>query len=432
MPRLLLYYHFFHPSDVVSARQFSDLGAEQAARGWEVTAVTSDRAWHDPALRYPARERWCGVDIHRVHRPAWPQSRALGRLANSAYLLAAWARHSRTLPPADAIVIGSDPAFAALLALPLARLRPRTPIVHWCFDLYPEAIAAEDGDDGDDGEAAGGPLTRLGLPAARRLMAAAYRRCDTLVDIGSTMRRRLAAYATGARHATLPPWALVEPERPSPVDAQARAALFPADARLTLLYAGTMGRAHEFELLLELARACRARSGRAISFCFACRGNRLGALRAAVRPDDENVGFAPFGTEAELPARLAAADLHVVSLRAEWAGLVVPSKFFASLAVGRPVLFAGPADSEIADWIAELGVGLAIHRPADLDAAVAALHRLADAPADLARWQGEVHGRYAEGFSKRATNDRWDRLLRDVVARATGPGVADPPNRFHP
>jgi glycosyltransferase involved in cell wall biosynthesis len=424
MPRLLLYYHFLHPSDVVSARQFSDLGAEQVARGWEVTAVTSDRAWHDPAVRYPARELWRGVEIHRVHRPAWPQSRALTRLGNSAYLLAAWARHSRTLPPVDAIVIGSDPAFAALLALPLARLRPRTPIVHWCFDLYPEAIEAE-------GRGKGASLAALGIPAARRLMAAAYRRCDTLVDIGSTMRRRLAAYGTPARHATLPPWALVEPERPGAIDhaaRAARAALFPAETRLALLYAGTMGRAHDFELLLELARACRARSGRAIAFCFACRGNRLDELRAAVRPEDVNVTFAPFGTEAELPARLAAADLHVVSLRPEWQGLVVPSKFFASLAVGRPVLFAGPADSEITDWIAELGVGLAIHGPADRDAAVEALHRLALAPAELAGWQAAVHARYAESFSKRATNDRWDRLLREIVARSPAETAA----RFHP
>ena len=36
----------------------------------------------------------------------------------------------------------------------------------------------------------------------------------------------------------------------------------------------------------------------------------------------------------------------------------MPSKFFASLAVGRPVLYAGPAESEIARWIAEHDLGL--------------------------------------------------------------------------
>ncbi len=52
------------------------------------------------------------------------------------------------------------------------------------------------------------------------------------------------------------------------------------------------------------------------------------------------------------------ADVHLISLRDDWAGVVVPSKFFASLAVGRPVLYAGPSESEIAHWVAENDLGL--------------------------------------------------------------------------
>jgi len=48
MPRLLVCYHFFHPDDVVSARMFSDLAAEQVRRGWDVTALASNRTWSDP------------------------------------------------------------------------------------------------------------------------------------------------------------------------------------------------------------------------------------------------------------------------------------------------------------------------------------------------------------------------------------------------
>jgi colanic acid biosynthesis glycosyl transferase WcaI len=402
MPRLLIYYHFFHPDDVVSARQFSELAAEQVKRGWEVIAVTSNRAWAAPTDAYEARERWQGVDIERVFRPAWSQARALPRLANSAYLLGAWAWHTRTLPPVDAIVVGSDPAFAALLAIPLKQMRPATPIFHWCFDLYPEAIEAE-------GLA---PAQAALVPVARRLMAAAYRRCDVLVDIGSTMRRRLQGYASGARHETLVPWALIEPSRPATADPVARAALFP-DAKLGLLYAGTMGRAHDFEAIVTLARACRAASGRTISFCFACRGNRMDELRAAVGPEDLNISFAPFSSEADLAVRLGAADLHMVSIRAEWQGIVVPSKFFASLASGRPVLFAGPEDSEIAQWTSSLGVGLSLgSAAADTAAVVERLHELSANPQALAAWQSHVHSVYATHFSKRVTNDRWNQLLR--------------------
>jgi len=89
-PRLLVLYHFFHPDQVVSARIFSDFAAEQARRGWDVTALTTNRSLDDEAARYPAAETWNGVSIHRVFRPAWSQKRPVPRLGNSAWTLAAW------------------------------------------------------------------------------------------------------------------------------------------------------------------------------------------------------------------------------------------------------------------------------------------------------------------------------------------------------
>jgi len=410
LPRLLLCYHFFHPDDVAGARQFAELAREQQRRGWEVAVLTSDRSWRDPRVRYPATEDWEGIRIHRVFRPGWDQARPLGRLANSGWLLGAFVVRALRLPPPDAVVIGSDPSFAPLAAFVVRAAFPSAALVHWCFDLYPEAIEAEGG-----GRAVGALA-----PAARALMGAAYRRLDAIVDLGPRMRQRLAAYPSDAHRETLVPWALVEPARSAAPDAAVRASLFPR-ARLGLLYSGTLGRAHDYAPFLALARACRARSGDAIALCFASRGHRHDELRRAVGPADTNVVFAPFADERELGLRLEAADLHLASLRPEWAGVVVPSKFFGSLAVGRPVIFAGPADSDIATAIAEHGVGM--HLTDDtLPAVVDRLHTLAEHRADLRRWQDHTHAVYQRQFSRRAVNDRWDELLRGLVA-AKAPGV---------
>jgi len=249
---------------------------------------------------------------------------------------------------------------------------------------------------------------------ARRLMGLAYQRCDSLVDIGPRMRERLAEYGSGARQETLVPWALAEVDRPVAIDGDARRELFPR-AKLALLYSGTMGRAHDFEALLRLARTCRRRSGDAVSICFAVRGNRADELRAAVGPDDTNVSLADFADEQSLQRRLAAADFHLISLRDDWAGVVVPSKFFASLAVGRPVLYAGPAESEIARWIDEHALGLHL-RVDDVDATADRLHALVGDDAALARWRETALAVYNSRWSKSVTNDRWDALLRELVA----------------
>jgi glycosyltransferase involved in cell wall biosynthesis len=229
------------------------------------------------------------------------------------------------------------------------------------------------------------------------------------------MRARLEAYGSRAAQETLVPWALAEAERVAAPDPAVRAELF-GKARLGLLYSGNLGRAHEFEPFLQLARACRARSGDAISFCFAARGYREPELRRAVTPEDTNIRFAPFADESALQARLEAADLHLLSLRPEWAGIVVPSKFFGSLAVGRPVLYAGPVESEVASWIAEHDVGLHID-DGQVAAAADRLHALLVDASDVARWKANALAVYRREFSKRAVNDRWDALLRRLTAQ---------------
>jgi len=405
VPRLLLAYHFFHPDDVVSARMFSDLAVEQRRRGWEVVALTSNRSCFDPTRTYPGREDWEGVEIHRVFRPPLRQSRPIERLTNSGWMTAAWLARAARLGPMDAVVVGSDPAFAPLVGPGLRRLWPGAALVHWCFDVYPEAIAAEGGN----------AAVRALVPLAGRLMTWAYRSYDALVDIGPCMGERLAAYSSGARQATLTPWALAEGAAAS-VDPTLRRQLF-GDAKLGLLYSGTMGRAHDHQALLAVARACRRRWGDEIAFCFASRGNRQDELRAAVQPDDSNVRFAPFADEASLGARLASADLHLISLQPEWAGVVVPSKFFGALAAGRPVLYAGPAQSEIARWIRQHDVGLAVgDGQAGPDTTAARLHELATAPGALAAWQANARAVYDREFSKAIVNDRWNALLRELVA----------------
>ncbi len=182
-------------------------------------------------------------------------------------------------------------------------------------------------------------------------------------------------------------------------------------SRLGLLYSGNFGRAHSFTEFLDLARLLRHDG---VDVCFGVRGNRVEELKAAIRPDDANVRLAGFAPESDLIKRLSAADVHLVSLRPEWSGLVVPSKFFGALAVGRPVLFAGPRDAAIAGWIREYQVGWVLDRES-LSEVAAALRNLAKAPAKLLDLQRRCHAVYHEHFSRRRVMDEWNRELLALV-----------------
>jgi glycosyltransferase involved in cell wall biosynthesis len=407
-PRVVVLYHYFHPDDVVSARHYAEFCADLADRGWEVEVLPCNRSCRDEAQSFLLREDWEAVAIRRVWRPAFRQASTLGRLLNAAWMLSAWTirlvSKRRHIP--DVLVIGTDPVLSVLVAPVVRKLLPGVRIVHWCYDLYPEGPIAE------------GMLREQGLLARtlRRMLQKAYAACDVVADLGSCMRQRLEAYRHASRKVTMVPWALAEtPKVPAP-DPHVRRELF-GTSRLGLLYSGNFGRAHAHAELLGLARNLR---GDGVHFCFGVRGNRASELRSAIGPDDRNVSLAGFAPESALLTRLTAADIHLVSLRPEWSGLVVPSKFFGALAVGRPVLFAGPRDAAIGRWIEDYQVGWVLDRQSD-NAITATMRELAVSPDKLVSLQHHCHRVYQERFARQRVMDEWDRLLRDTLTRQRTP-----------
>jgi hypothetical protein len=56
---------------------------------------------------------------------------------------------------------------------------------------------------------------------------------------------------------------------------------------------------------------------------------------------------------ADLPGVLLAADLHVICLRDSFVGFVLPSKVYACIESGRPILFIGSERSDVHSLCAE-------------------------------------------------------------------------------
>ena len=402
MPKAAVLYHYQYPDDVVSARLFDGLSERLAARGWEMTALPCNRESGNESRCYRLSETWQGVTFRRVWRPPLKQASTFGRLCNAAWMISAWSLTSLKYPP-DVLIIGTDPILSVLVARVWRHVHPRVVIAHWCYDLYPEAAIAD------------GLLRQDSalVKFLRKLLRPAYRSCDLVVDIGSCMRERISAYDHQAKEATLVPWALYEPPTIPPVDENVRLSLF-RDSKLGLMYSGNFGRAHSYQEFLELARSLR---GESIHFSFGIRGNAAQQLKEAITPQDTNISLAGFAPESELQQRLVAPDIHMVSLKPEWTGTVVPSKFFGSLAVGRPVLFAGSKDSSIARWINEFKVGWVISDRSDLEQVAQDLKELSKQPEQLRDMQERCHRVYWENFSMNATIDRWDELLRGLVER---------------
>ena len=403
--KILILYHFFYPDDVVSSRHFSDFAEGLADLGWNVTVLTSNRFCRDPHANLKTKQEvWKGVKILRSYRPGFRQSGNVGRILNSVWMMIAWLIKIIRSPSYDAIVIGTDPQFSYFI-IPIIKLFKRhTKIAYWCYDLYPEAIIASK---------MGGlsSLARFIKPITKFC----YKQVDLMVDIGSCMRSVLSSYKHSARCETLVPWALVEPpEIPIP-DEKIRNSLF-GKCSIAILYSGTIGNAHTFTEFLLLARELRRRNFDAV-LCFAGRGNRYDVFRDQVKEEDTNIRFAGFAKEDELEKRLAAADMHMVSLRDGWEGIVVPSKFFGSLAAGKPVIFAGAEKSSIKRWIQEHRVGFCLG-DYNVETVADNICSLASNNAALAEMQKKAFSCYKANFSKKIVIKKWSDCLEQLIASA--------------
>jgi colanic acid biosynthesis glycosyl transferase WcaI len=405
-PSILLLYHFFFPDDVASASHMYQLAQELTQRGWHVTVLTTNRYCREPQRRIPqTEEKVQGIHIIRLPRPAWNQAYPLQRMLNSAWVIAGWLLKVVRMQSFDVILVGSDPVFAPLIIPGVLFCNKATICAHWCFDLYPE-IALADSDV---------PLHPTIVAWLQRLMGRSYRAAHLIADLGSCMRRRLAVYNHGAHEATLVPWALVEPEALSPANPELRTSMF-GDAAFGLLYSGTLGRAHDYEMFLKLARLLRHRSPH-IRLCFAARGNKVAELKSAITHGDTNITFVDFVPESLLAEHLNAADMHLISLNKEWNDLVVPSKFFGSLATGKPVLYAGPEDSSIASLIRAYHIGFHIDEKSIEDVAIK-LGSLSTNCSEMNILRRNAFQVYQDCFSKKIVVDQWDALLRQLLSVA--------------
>jgi glycosyltransferase involved in cell wall biosynthesis len=133
-----------------------------------------------------------------------------------------------------------------------------------------------------------------------------------------------------------------------------------------------------------------------------------------VTSEDNNISFAGFVEEEYLPLRLAAADLHMISLRQGFEGCAVPSKFFGSLAAGRPLLYCGTLESCVAEWIKNENIGFIIQK--DTIGQIAdKMEELLHDENKIQQMQQKAFSVYHTNFSKKLQLTEWDRVLQKCI-----------------
>jgi colanic acid biosynthesis glycosyl transferase WcaI len=403
--RVIFINRFFFPDHSATSQILTDLALHLASGETDVRVVTSRQRYDDPGALLPAAESIGGVVIHRISTTRFGRSALIGRgFDYLSFYRSAYHSVLASAQPGDVLVAKTDPP---LLCIPAMRAAKRCGLhlVNWVQDLYPEVAAAL------GVPALGGPLGRAFL----ELRDAALRAADVNVVVGERMAEIVRQRGIAPeRIRVIPNWCDDQEIQPiAPLDNPLRREWGLGD-RFVVGYSGNLGRGHEFETVLAAAEYLR--SDQSLCFLFIGGGKKFAELAHCVRERGLNhlFRFLPYQERRLLKLSLGAADLHLISLRPELEGLIVPSKLYGIAAAGRPIIAVTACDGEVARLVRRHDCGVVV-TPGEGELLAAALCRLREDPARLAKMGHHARTMLDAHFTRRYALERWRSLLEQVL-----------------
>jgi colanic acid biosynthesis glycosyl transferase WcaI len=407
---LIFINRYFHPDHSATSQMLSDLAFGLSERGHDVRVIASRQRYDSPCDYLQVYEIVEGVETFRLWTSRFGRGNLIGRAVDYAtfYVSAAWSLCWLARPD-DIIIAKTDPPMLSVIVAPIARWRGAR-LVNWLQDLFPDVA-----------EVIGLDRRRLSgfvYGALRRVRNWSLYCAAANVVLGDRMAERLATLGvTPARISVIANWIDADLVKPIAPEDNSLRREWGLDDEFVVGYSGNLGRAHDYETMLDAI--IRLDGGPEdtpkIRWLFVGGGALYEALANELRVRGlKSVIFKPYQPRERLAQSLSVANIHLASLRPELEGMIVPSKFYGIAAAGRPTIFIGNPDGELARIVRRNGLGYVTAQGdgAALASLIVSLARDPDSCTAIGARAREVCERE---FDKRTAIDRWDRLLTRIA-----------------
>lgn len=337
MNKIIFVNRYFYPDHSATSQLLSDLAFDLASRGQCIQVITGCQLYGNSDAILPDEETLRGVHVHRVRTSRFGRTKLWGRLVDylTFYVGATW-RLLRIVRSGDIVVAKTDPPMMSVPAAWVVKLK-RGVLVNWVQDLFPEVATSMDIYG-----------MRFAAPLLKRLRNQSLRLSHSNVVLGELMAARLREEGIPSERITIiENWADGEAIQPIAQYDNPLIREWGLDGKFVVGYSGNMGKAHEFQTMIDAAEHLNHVDE--IAFVFIGDGvARRWLIVEAARRGLRNVQFYPYQASERLRWSLSLPDVHFVSLRPTLEGLIVPSKFYGIAAAGRPIIYIGDPDGEIA------------------------------------------------------------------------------------
>lgn len=406
-PTILLVEQFFYPDGWGGAQIPRDLATHLARIGYDVEVICGSDQYAAVEGTAPPDPREAGVRIRRI--PA-----LFGGSIHKFKLLRQLWFYVAVLPllllrrrPA-LLIQQTNPPLGVVLGACAVRLW-RQPSIIIAMDIYPEVLIA------NRSIAPRGLLARI----LGKMFRWSYRTARRVVALGPVMQERLIAKGVdAAKIVTVPNWSTGGEGIVRGVGNRL-VAEWGLVGKFVVQYSGNLGMAHEFNTFLRgFAAACVEIPE--LFLIVIGKGSRLAQFKTKV---DElgvsaRVRYSGFVPAEQMPESIGVADIALVTLRADFEGLVVPSKLYGYLSRSVPVLYVGPR-SDVSETIERAQCGIV----AGVDEHESVRRALVSLSSDraLLRRLGESGQRlYEAELTAAHALARYDALVKELIGGPSG------------
>lgn len=409
-PQILVISQVYPPDPTSVGQHLADAAEGLVARGYNVRVITSARGFDDPTQRHPLRESRNGVDVVRMPFASFGKRTIAHRLAGMVVFLAQALVRGLFTPRVAGVLVSTSPPLASFVAVLIGALRG-APITYWAMDLNPDQMIQL------------GKIKETALSARvfdwfnRRIL----RRAAAVVALDRFMAERLNRKTNiDAKLTVMPPWPHGDADSPLPHDENPFRREHGLEGKFVVMYSGNHALTNPIETVLDAAVRMQDRDD--LVFMFIGGGVRKKSVEETIaehRPT--NVRSLPYQPLESIRYSLSAADVHLVTLGQEVVGCVHPCKVYGALALGRPILYAGPRPSHVTDLLAEDDPAKRIGRSiehGDVEGAIRAIDEFrALPPAELRAMGDRAAALVRERFDTRRMIDRFCDVVEGTLRR---------------
>jgi len=344
--RILIINRYFYP-DITSVPQLlTELSEDLVAKGVNISVVCSRNSYNGEK-KHKKFEEYKGIKIHRVNNIYGKNRSSFYRLAEMLTFFINVLFKGLFIKNIDIIMVFSSPPMIALVGVLLGKIK-KAKIIYVVEDLHPELEIRLKMLRGNS----------VFSKVLRKINNTIFNGADKVISLGDKMKETILNNYNIDKNKIniIPNWSDGNKLFPVKKEDNPFVKKFSLKDKFIVQYSGNMGLGHEFKTILEGIK--KFKNEKNIIFQFIGGGVKKKQIVDFIKKYSlKNVMILPYQRYNDLNFSLNMADISLISIKEGIGGLLLPSKFYGIIAVGKPFILVGDKENEIFNFINEFKLG---------------------------------------------------------------------------